>query len=225
MSVQAQTQTATGRRIVVIGGGGHAKVTIATLQALGLTPEAILDADSARHGTRVLSVPVVGGDEKATDFPPATFALALGIGGVDARRRAFAAFTAQGYRFVTLMHPSAVVATDADIGTGAQVMAGAVVQPAVRIGKGALINTRASIDHDCLIGDHVHIGPGAVLCGDVQIGDGTLIGAGAVVRPGTRIGADVIVGLGAAVIANVAANTRVAGVPAHPLASLQAQPS
>ena len=46
--------------VLVIGGGGHAKVVIATLQAAGHTVAGVLDDDAAKHGRTLLGVPVLG---------------------------------------------------------------------------------------------------------------------------------------------------------------------
>jgi sugar O-acyltransferase (sialic acid O-acetyltransferase NeuD family) len=205
-------------RIVVIGGGGHAKVVIDAARLAGLNPIAVLDADPHLMGLSLLDVPVVGDDERLSDYPPGSFRLAMGVGGArlpEARIALFRQFGTRGYRFAAIVHPGALVAADVEIGDGAQIMAGAVVQTGTRICPGALINTRASVDHDCTVGAFAHLGPGVVLCGNVSIGEGTLIGAGATITPGLSIGAGVVVGAGAAVTRNVADGERVGGVPAR----------
>ena len=139
------------------------------------------------------------------------------VGRPDARKRVYESFKAQGYSFATVIHPSAVIASDARLGEGAQVMAGAVIQPSCSIGENTIVNTRASVDHDCELGDYVHIGPGATLAGSVTVGDCTLIGVGASVIPGLIIGAESIVGAGAVIIRDVPSNTTVVGNPARRL--------
>ena len=90
-------------------------------------------------------------------------------------------------RFALLVHPSAILGADLEIGDGTIIMAGAVVQAGTVIGKHCILNTNSSCDHDCTIGDYAHIAPGAVLCGNVTVGEGALIGAGAVCVPGAVI--------------------------------------
>ena len=108
-----------------------------------------------------------------------------GIG--DNVARSNEAFAHKDERFVILQHPFSWVASDAVIGEGTVIMAGAVVQPAVKIGKHCIVNTCASVDHDCALGDFVHIAPGARLCGNVTVGEGALVGAGAICLPGAII--------------------------------------
>jgi len=47
--------------LVVIGGGGHAKVVIATARAAGYEVIGILDEDETKHGKVILDVPITGG--------------------------------------------------------------------------------------------------------------------------------------------------------------------
>lgn len=178
----------------------------------------LVDLDASRIGTEVLGHRVIGGDDAVLCHPAESLRLANGVGSVRstaARRGVFLRFSMRGYRFVTVVHPAAVVATNAELGEGVQLMAGAIVQPGVRIGRDAIVNTGATVDHDCRIGDHVHIAPGATLSGDVEIGEGTHVGAGATVIQGVRIGASCVVGAGALVLRNVADGATVVGVPAR----------
>ncbi|QXE90592.1 acetyltransferase [Geomonas subterranea] len=203
--------------VLIIGAGGHAKVLVEALLAEGALIAGMLDADPARLGDSVLGVPVIGDDNTAEDFPRDAVRLVNGIGSIglpEMRRSIFERFSARGYRFATVVHPSAVVASDVELGAGAQIMAGAVLQPGCRIGDNVIINTRASVDHDCTIGDHTHIAPGVTLSGGVTVGSGCHVGTGATVIQGVRIGDGSVIGAGAVVTKDVAAGLTVVGVPA-----------
>lgn len=203
--------------IIVIGAGGHAKVVIDALLKSKARIIGAADVNPARLGADILGVPVVGGDEAIFKRDPKMLLLANGLGAASntsARAAIFTRFQNKGYQFVTVIHPSALIASDVVIGEGSQIMAGAVVQPSVKIGANCIINTRASIDHDCLVGDHAHIAPGATISGGVTLGDGCHVGSGAVIIQGLSIGASSVIGAGAAVIRDVAEGTTVVGVPA-----------
>lgn len=209
-----------GQAVIVIGAGGHARVLIDALQAGGMRIDGLADASPGMHGRRVLEVPVLGDDSILERFAPDATVLVNGIGSTSsmaARRSVYERFSALGYRFLAVRHPSAVVSRHAVIGEGAQLMAGTVVQPGARIGDDTILNTRASVDHDCDIGAHCHIAPGATLSGSVTVGDATHIGVGACVTQGVRIGAGCLVAAGAAVTADVEGGLRVGGVPAREL--------
>lgn len=205
--------------VVVIGAGGHAKVLIEALQRGGMVVLALTDCDRKKTGSKILGAAVGGDDEwLMAAHPPGSVRLVNGVGSTRqtlSRRRIFDRFSALGYSFVSVIHPSAVIASDVVIGAGAQVMAGVVIQPGVRLGVDSIVNTHASIDHDCDIGPHAHVAPGATLSGNVVVGESSHIGAGATVIQGIVVGRESLVAAGAVVVANVSDRADVAGIPAR----------
>lgn len=198
-------------RLVVLGAGGHGKVVVATLDALQRRPDAVYDDDPKTHGTNVLGVPVVGAldDLKGSSEVEAV----IGIGApYDVRLRVVRRLA---LRWISALHPRAVIHDSAEIGEGTVVFAGAVVQPDAVLGRHVIVNTGATVDHDCEIGDFAHVGPGVHLCGGVTVGAGTLVGVGASVRPGVRIGDGATVGAGSVVVSDVEPEATVVGVPAR----------
>jgi UDP-perosamine 4-acetyltransferase len=205
------------RSVVVLGGGGHSRVVIDTLLAIGRDVVGLIDPNSA-IGESVLGVPALGDDDVLSTFEPGSIDLANGVGSThDPTRRAdlFRRWTELGHRFTSLVHPTAVVARDVTIHAGAQLMAGVIVQTGSSIGENSILNTAASIDHDCVIGAHVHIAPGATLSGGVVVGEGAHIGTGAIAIHGVRIGNRATIGAGAAVIGDVPDGVVAVGVPAR----------
>ncbi len=201
---------------MIIGAGGHAKVLVAALRGTGREIIGLVDTDPSIHGAKVLDANVVGDDTAVFGHASDDVELVNGVGFTSrssSRQQVFLRFTADGYSFAGVIHPSSVVETEVSMGEGVQIQAGAIVQPGSRLGANCIINTGARVDHDCNVGDHAHIGPGAILCGDCQIGTGSLIGAGAVVLPGRKIGAGVLVGAGAVLIEDVGDNQTVVGIP------------
>jgi len=125
----------------------------------------------------------------------------------------------QGIQPLTVIHPRAFVANDAEVGLGSQILAMSAVCTNVKLGDAVIVNTSASVDHDCVIGSGVHIGPGAHLAGEVHVEEHSFIGTGAIVLPRLRIGHGAIIGAGAVVTRDVSPGQTVAGNPAKPLAS------
>ncbi len=121
----------------------------------------------------------------------------------------------RGLKLLTVIHRTAFVAADAQVGEGCQVMAQAAVCTHVKLGSGAIVNTAASVDHDCVIGSGAHIAPGARLAGEVTVGERAFIGVGAIVLPRIHIGEDAVVGAGAVVTKNVQPGATVIGNPAR----------
>jgi sugar O-acyltransferase (sialic acid O-acetyltransferase NeuD family) len=209
-----EMETWHGRKIALIGNGGHASVLRDCLQLLGAHIECIV----------VCEIPsIVTSDKFITDnefrkvYHPSQIVLVNGIGSVGdpgIRRAIFEDYDQLGFRFATVIHPSAVVSQTAVVEDGVQVMAGAVIQAGAVIGRNVIVNTRSSIDHDCMIGDHTHVSAGAVLAGGVTLEEGVHIGAGAVVIQGLRIGKGTIVGAGAVVTRQLPPHITAVGVPA-----------
>lgn len=206
------------RHLLIIGGGGHAKVVVDLARRTGAWRIAgVLDDAPSLVGTTVLGCPILGGTERLQDFTGDGVAFVVGIGSNAVRQQLQEKAAAAGLPAAVLVHPTAIVAESAVIGPGAVVMAGAVVNADARIGEGVIVNTGAVVDHDCCLGAFCHIAPGATLCGEVTIGARSLVGVGASVVPGVAIGDDCVVAAGAAVVRPVSSRSRVAGVPARPI--------
>lgn len=192
--------------VIVVGGGGHARVVIDALRMAGRAVLGVVDPQPAVAATLPAGVPLLGGDEVLERRDRGDIVLANGIGAVGRprlRRTVFERWRAAGFDFVTVVHPSAVIAAEVAVERGAQIMAGAILQPGCVVGENTIVNTRASIDHDCRIGSHCHIAPGTVLSGTVSVGDETFVGAGATVIHNIRIGKHVVVAAGTIVFKNI----------------------
>jgi sugar O-acyltransferase (sialic acid O-acetyltransferase NeuD family) len=205
------------RPLLLIGAGGHARVLLDALWAQGKSIIGVVDNDSAKHGITLLGSKVIGGDEVVAGLDPTTVALVNAVGAVrnlSLRQAIYDRFRKAGYIFSGVTHPSAVLAADVELGQGAQIMAGVVIQSGTIIGENVIVNTKSGVDHDCVIGAHAHIAPGATLCGGVRVGEGAFIGAGATVIQGVTLGRNCLVAAGAVVVADVADGRKVVGVPA-----------
>ena len=203
--------TAKGR-LVVLGAGGHGKVLVSAAQEEGWHVIGVLDDDPSLKGQDVLGTEIMGGVDllDRLDFDAAV----IGVG-ANLARQAFAGRIRT--KWTTVIHPSAVVHSDAEIGVGTVIFAGAIVQPGSVIGDHVILNTGASVDHDCRVGSFAHLAPGCALAGHVTVGEGAFVGIGSTAIPGAVIGAWATVGAGASVVQPVEDGMTVVGVPAHPV--------
>lgn len=204
--------------VVVIGGGGHARVVVEALGS-GIPITGYVAPSASTVGGASLG-PWLGDDSILTDLADAGHRFALGIGFVDragAGRRGRIIAALDPATLLTIVHPAAVVAPSAELGPGVFVAGAAFVGTGTVIGPASIVNSGAVVDHDGRIGRNVHVASGATLSGGVTVDDHTLIGAGATVKQGVRVGRRAIVGAGAVVITDVADEVAAVGVPARPV--------
>lgn len=204
------------RPFIILGGGGHARVLASTIRHLGRQVLGYTDPDS--DASLAGDIECLGGDEALQEYASEGVVLAVGLGSThDTARRThlFNETQAEGFDFPPIVHPQAFVASEAVVGEGAQVMAGAVIQPGTRVGENVIVNTSASVDHDCDIQGHVHVAPGVTVSGGVILGEGVHVGTGASIIEEIEVGEQSTIGAGAVVIHDVPPETTVVGAPAH----------
>lgn len=192
--------------LVLIGSGGHASVLIDILRLLGRKVVAVVSPDAIAGRVEFSGLEHLKKDSDLNVYSREEVLLVNGIGsipGSDLRRKLALYYQSQGFKFETIVAPTAVIADTASLGQGVQVLTGAVINPGAEIGDHVVVNTRVVIEHDCLIDKFVGISPNATVCGNTKIGEGSTIGPGAVVAQSLNIGANVIVGAGASVVKSV----------------------
>lgn len=215
------TERASATRVIVIGGGEHARVV---LDAILSSPRAyellgFCDPSPCDDTIRMTGARRLGGDAEALALAAregAGFVLGVGSLGVLTTRIAIATrYEAAGARFVPVVHARAWVSPSAVLGAGAFLSAGAMVNAGARLGSHTVVNTSAVIEHDVVVGDHTQIGPAAAIGGGAVIGNRTYVGLGSRVRDHVHVGDDALVGMGAVVVRGVKSGRRVVGVPAR----------
>lgn len=188
--------------MILYGASGHAKVIIDILETNGQKIDFIVDDNPAL--TELLGYEV---RRNTGEYDEAI----ISIGSCEIRKKVVESL--QVNKYLTSVHPSAVVSPRATIDEGTVVMQGAIVQSCAKIGKHCIVNTGASVDHDCEIGDYVHVAPHTTLLGGVKVGEGSWIGAGAMVKQYITVGKNCMIGAGAVVLHDVPDGATVVGVP------------
>lgn len=193
--------------IVIVGGGGHAKMCIDLLkQRKEYDILGILD-DKLEVGVATLGVKVIGDTSSYNKLVTLGVKYAVnGVGAIDnpkLRGKIHTDLKNAGFFLPNLVHPSSNVEPSVSMGDGNQIMMGAIVGSDVQIGHGCIINSGAIISHDSVLRDHCHVAPGAVLAGHIDVGENSVIGMGATVYLGLTIGRDAMIFNGVNIFVNI----------------------
>jgi len=204
--------------IVIVGGGGHAKVVAAMLAAMPRYQ--IVGYVDLKDRGPLLGAPFIGDDALLISLARKQQGLhvVIGVGqvGLGMHRSAlWQRLQAVHVSFPTIIAENAVVSPAARCAEACTIMPGAVLNPDATIGIGCILNSNCTVEHDVMLGDWVHIAPGATVCGDVQIGRHSMIGAGATVIEGVKVSHDCLIGAGATVIHSIHEPGTYVGSPAR----------
>lgn len=203
------------RELVLIGGGGHAKVVIDILEKQDAY-EIVGVIDDATEREELLGYPILGGFEQLlAEGLHGRGIVAVGDNWHRAQIVDRILAARPEFEFGVAVHPSARIARGVHIGSGSVLMAGSVVNTDSVIGSHCIQNTNASIDHDCFIGNFCTIAPGATLGGNVRLGDMSTVSLGAGVIHGIEIGSNTVVGAGAIVLRDLPPFCVAYGTPAR----------
>lgn len=214
------------RRILIVGAGGFGREVLHWCRD-AWPDRAALFAGFLSENTDILSghdcpLPVVS--DPATFEPQAGDALVMAIGIPGVRRRVAEDLLARGAEFLTLVHPTAIVAPTATIGTGSVICPGAIVSDSARLGRFGLVNYHASLAHDAAAGDFAVLSPYAALAGSARIADDVFLGLHASVGPSVSIGPRSKVAANSCALADVPGDSLVLGIPGRTSPLLVRQP-
>jgi sugar O-acyltransferase (sialic acid O-acetyltransferase NeuD family) len=202
-------------RIIIVGAGGFGREVLQW--ARHAWPEhahkiaGFLSADPTKLDGHAPTLPIIG---SPAEFKPQSsdgFLLAVGIPHL--RRRVVERLEASAARFLTLIHPTAIVADTAQIGLGTVVCPYAIVSDAVRLGRFVLVNYHVALGHDSAVGDFAVLSPYATLGGFATVGLDVFLALHVTVGPNVMLGQGTIVSANSSVLTATPADSIVFGVP------------
>lgn len=199
-------------KLLIIGASGHGKV-VADIALKMNKWESISFLDDNENLKSSMGIDVIGTTKDVHKFIDSHDVI-VSIGNNSTREKIQNMLEKLGASIPVLIHPSAIIGNDVEIGIGTVVIAGVVINCCTKIGKGCIINTSATIGHDNIIEDFVHISPGAHLAGTVKVGQGSWLGIGSIVRNNIIITQNVNIGAGAVVVKNITESGTYIGIPA-----------
>ncbi|XOK61325.1 acetyltransferase [Paenibacillus elgii] len=203
-------------KIIVVGSGGHAKVVIDIIEKTGKYKILGL-IDSYRFPKEtVCGYEILGNESVLLQLKGEIYGGVVAIGDNWIRNKVVDKIKSivPWFKFVSLVHPSAVLGNSVMIGDGTIVMAGSVINSNVIIGEHSIINTKSSVDHDCFIGDYCTIAPGVTLGGNIKMGSYSVVSLGANIIHSIHIGEHTIIGAGSTVVRNIGSYAVAYGTPA-----------
>ena len=213
--VPAMRSPADFRRILIIGAGGFGREVLHWATAAWPSDAkriaGFLSADSGRLNGHATPLAIIGDPETFELEPGDACLLAIGIPGV--RRQVAESLLARGAEFLSLIHPTAIVAPTAEIGAGSILCPYAIVSDACRLGRFVIMNYHSSLGHDATAGDYAVLSPYATLGGGARIDCDAFLGLHASVGPGRHLGPRSKVAANSAALCDAPTDTLVYGVP------------
>lgn len=215
---RALTRRRAGAGICILGPTPSGRVILENFRANGKEVECFVDPQGKFRGESWAGLPVV----KLTGQQQLPRLKRMGLrefvvvsGATVARQRLYEACVEAGLSPSRLIHPTASVLSDAEIGEGCVIGARALIGPNVHIGLDVLVGMGSLLDHDGEIGRHVTVGVGTTLGANTHVEDCAFIGDGCVILSERRIGVGSVVVSGSVVTQDIPAGSIAAGVPAR----------
>ncbi|WP_026889828.1 acetyltransferase [Clostridium beijerinckii] len=203
-------------RIILVGGGGHCKSIIDSLNGLKQF-EIVGIVDKKISENMGLGIDVIGNDENLGELYKSgiknAFICVGSVGNPCIRVKLYNILKNIGYNFPKIIDKTAIVSESALINDGVFVGKGAIINAKVTIEKQCIINSGTIVEHDCNISEFVHLAPGVTLSGGVSIGKRTHVGTNSTIIQNVTIGNDVIVGAGSVIIKDIKNGFKVYGNP------------
>jgi len=135
------------------------------------------------------------------------------IGDIDTKKRMVTNLKKKGAKFLTLVHPTAIVADTTKIGEGVIICPFCLVSDSVILNDFVMMNTYSSCGHDARVGKYCILSPYATLNGFVILEDEVFLGTHATVISHKKVGYRSKISANSVVMRDVPPNKMVFGVP------------
>jgi sugar O-acyltransferase (sialic acid O-acetyltransferase NeuD family) len=197
-------------RIILVGGGAFAREVLCWIDQARITqalPSKVgyLDREAGSIDPEKYSAEYFGDIEDFQPLPQDR--LVMAIGDPKGKERTAAILRSKGGQFMTLIHPSAVLAPTAKIGQGCVICPHALVSADAQMEELVTVNTLSSVGHDVIVGSYTTLSSHVDLMGGAIISEMVFFGSGSRVLPKVKVGLGAKIGVGAIVGRTVKAET------------------
>lgn len=156
---------------------------------------------------------MLGGVER---YSPAANDLVIpALGNPTIRKKYVEALLSKGANFGTIVHPSAYVGTNVNIGNGCIVMQKSILTAGLKVGDFVNIGVVTTLSHGNLVGDFSQFAGYCCVTGEVKIGEFVESGCSVSIVPHLTIGEHALLCAGSVVLRDVKPYEKVLGNPAR----------
>ena len=205
----------TAKQFSIIGGGGFGMEVAGYLCDIhqGRNIRLNLWDDLAPEGTKHPTLNYRGAISDIALQKDETALICVG----DCNKRANIAILLRekGIELGKLIHPSAVVSSQASIAPGCIILPFSCISFSAELGWNTVINSHVGVGHHAVVGDHCMISPQSLIAGGAEIGDRVFMGSGVVVTPAKSIGHNSKIAAGSVIYRNYANEAFITGNPSR----------
>lgn len=206
------------KKIILVGTGGHAAEVREYIHYHNrLKPEAsleilgFLDVNDQLYQHYGYTEPYLGTAEDHKVIADAEYMFCFG--NMIYKEELVASYRKQGAKFLTFIHPTALIAESSTIGEGVLISHNASVGPMTVIGDFNILNSRCTIGHDTVLKDYNFISPQVSLSGNTMVGSYNMFGVNSATIPEVNIGDNNTIGAGSIITKDVEDDGIIVGVP------------
>ena len=168
-----------GKRLLVLGAGGHGKVVQEiALSLFDIDGKPVYEAVDFLDDNSADAIGRIADLEKYQDKYSDVF---CGIGNNKVRKQLLDQTKELCYSIPVLIHPTAYISPSAVIEAGTVVEPKAIVNANAVVHRGCIISVGAIVDHDVTVNEFVHVNAGAIVKAGASVESGRKLEAGEVV--------------------------------------------
>ena len=178
------------KKILLIGGGGHAKSVIDVIEQERRFTIAGIIEKFVGESQPVLGYELLGTDEELPTLRKHYDYALVTIGQIESaklRIKLYKRLKELDFILPSVISPLAYISKHATLGEGSVVMHHALVNAGAKVGNNCIINSKALIEHDAVVEDHCHISTNATLNGGVCVKEKSFVGSGVTTRQGALL--------------------------------------